>query len=314
MRAHESSCKHKHVRVIRQRQALHLLAGVEQEGIAVKVELPCILRAVFNVAIRHGDRFRFAQVARRRIPVAEALRELRCRAIGIRHRQRLRALVAVDSGSQQLQRSEVASRQCDHLTCSGNRVGNIRLAEVELDAVEHARQRQQIGRVGIAGKPALFAEVRAVAVNRIDVVSRGETDRNSLAPFASSRAYGKHCGREALGDRSRLRAYGDQVVHAGQRLAVCNQRQRAGVRLLTRQDRREHTGRQSAGQGEVHPAGESVLRGCSHSGSNVVALVEVERRRRYRQPEIRQSKRYIRGLRDSLAGSCHHDQQISRRG
>ena len=65
------------MRVIRQRQALHGLRLIKNEPVLVQTERALVLRAVVEVAVGRRDAFLFTRILLRRVPVAQALSEVR---------------------------------------------------------------------------------------------------------------------------------------------------------------------------------------------------------------------------------------------
>ncbi len=106
---------------------LTVFVFVQRKGIAIHVKAVVVLGPIARVAVSHRDYVGFTGEVSRRMPVAEALREVDRRAVGVFHREHLRNLTAIDTSGQQADCREgcVGKRDCG----IGNNIGLIRNSE-----------------------------------------------------------------------------------------------------------------------------------------------------------------------------------------
>src|SRR5213076_1605621 len=111
------------------------LAAVERERIPEDVKQTIVVFAIAIKPVRHSHGCRLTAEVSRRGPIAQALRMRRRRSVGIRDRESLRLLIAIDARGEHLQRRKLARWQRHRL--ARDYILRIGPTELKQNAVPH---------------------------------------------------------------------------------------------------------------------------------------------------------------------------------
>jgi|SRR5580658_3716019 hypothetical protein len=107
---YQSQSEHDNASVGRQRETPCHFLFVESKGIAVEVKGPIVPLAAASETIRRDEYIRLAAEILWCVPIAEALRKVGRRTVGIGHPKNLRLLIAIHAYRQHLQAIESSCR------------------------------------------------------------------------------------------------------------------------------------------------------------------------------------------------------------